>query len=999
MIALHVAYENQSLLLWSESTAVGKAKDLKTAAKALGLQDVLKVSAQQYFAWLPSKGAIPLPSNPLIKDMPTGKRKIALLAHPVETRALSLETLTELALICRNSSFTDTGCILGTSVFWIINLFTVAIDLTIKGLFLPSIQYVDNGWEARWIPMPDEDSEKLLAKLIDEQPPAVKCLSINDSDAPNSHRLNVTKSALSYLVDCLVRSKTAKTSAKYQLLSVHDAWIQALTIDNASIQWEKQQEIRDFARQYSDSSSQLLAVARAPVKICLRLSEPPSDKQKWTLEYLLQSKSDPGLLIPYADVWAKKASALEYLAQNGVDSFELPLLLLGQAAELYPALKTKSKSTLLSSMEFSTEEAWSFLMYYADVIVQSGFSLLLPAWWKGTNTTSGLSLSLKVKSPKMQSNAGMTLDSILEYDYRASIGAEDLSEEELNKLAKLKTPLVQIRGQWTYVNPEQIAETIKFLKKQQATAMTGKDLIRMALGAQESPVPVERVAMDGWVNKLYKELIGKQDFQLLKQPEQFNGKLRHYQEKGYSWLAFLKQWGLGACLADDMGLGKTVQALALLQRDREAGEKRPLLLICPTTVINNWLKEAERFTPEIKTMVHHGTARKKSEAFVKAAAKQGLVISSFGLLHRDLDFINQVNWGGIIIDEAQNIKNPQSLQSKAVRTLKAPYRIAMTGTPVENHVGDLWSIMDFLNPGLLGTEHSFKQRFHRQITLYQDQPTLDLLKKITSPFILRRLKTDKSIIKDLPDKIENKEYCTLTKEQASLYQAVADEVQREVESADGIARKGMVLSALTRLKQVCNHPAQYAADDSALLGRSGKLERLLELLDEIQENNEKTLIFTQYAQMGSILKKVLQDHFNKEVLFLHGGVPKKKRDEMVERFQTGGNTPAIFILSLKAGGTGLTLTQANHVIHYDRWWNPAVENQASDRAFRIGQKKNVQVHKFIVAGTLEEKIDALMERKAVIATSVIGSGESWLSNLSNDEFKDMIALSKTALGD
>jgi SNF2 family DNA or RNA helicase len=674
-------------------------------------------------------------------------------------------------------------------------------------------------------------------------------------------------------------------------------------------------------------------------------------------------------------------------------------MLLGQATCIYPALKTKTKTKLLSSMELSTEQALSFLMYYADIIVQSGFSLLLPAWWKGKNTTSGLSLSLKVKSPAMQSNAGMTLDSILEYDYRACIGTEDLSVEELHKLAKLKTPLVQIRGQWTYVNQEQIAETLKFLHKQQTTSLTGKDLVKIALGTQLSPIPLERLSIDGWVSKFYDELTGKQEFRQLKQPKHFSGKLRHYQEKGYSWLAFLKQWGLGACLADDMGLGKTVQALALLQSDREAGEKRPVLLICPTTVINNWLKEATRFTPEIKTLVHHGVVRQKSEAFIKSAAKQGLVISSFGLLHRDLEFINQVNWAGVIVDEAQNIKNPQTMQSQAVRTLKAGYRIAMTGTPVENHVGDLWSIMDFLNPGLLGSAQNFKTRFHRQITLYHDKPTVEMLKKITSPFILRRLKTDKNIIKDLPDKIENKEYCTLTKEQASLYQAVADEVQNQVENADGIARKGIVLAAITRLKQVCNHPVQYAADNSALPGRSGKLERLLEILYEIQENNEKTLIFTQYAEMGAILKKAVQDHFGKEVLFLHGALSKKKRDELVERFQSDTNAPGIFILSLKAGGTGLTLTQANHVIHYDRWWNPAVENQATDRAFRIGQKKNVQVHKFIVAGTLEEKIDMLMEKKAVIATSVVGSGEAWLSELSNDDFRKLISLSKTALGE
>ncbi len=484
----------------------------------------------------------------------------------------------------------------------------------------------------------------------------------------------------------------------------------------------------------------------------------------------------------------------------------------------------------------------------------------------------------------------------------------------------------------------------------------------------------------------------------MKQPDGFSGTLRSYQIKGFSWLAFLRQWGLGACLADDMGLGKTVQALAMVQHEKHKGECKPVLLICPTTVINNWLHEARRFTPNLQVAVHHGSSRLKEKDFFQMTKTSDLIISSYGLVFRDNKFLSKVAWAGVISDEAQNIKNPESKQAKAVRSLKAEYRIALTGTPVENHVGDLWAIMEFLNPGLLGSQERFRTRFHKPITLYQDRESAELLKKIVSPFILRRLKTDRSIIKDLPDKIETKEYCQLTKEQASLYQAVANEVERQVKEAEGIARKGIILAALTRLKQVCNHPAHYLQDNSDLTGRSGKVWRLLELLQEILANGERTLIFTQYAEMGLLLQRILQERFVREALFLHGGVTKKNAMSWFSVFKAE-IVHLGFILSLKAGGTGLNLTAANNVIHFDRWWNPAVENQATDRAFRIGQQKNVQVHKLIVAGTLEEKIDELMIRKLEISDKVLDSGEKTLSELSNAEFKNLITLSASALGE
>jgi len=362
--------------------------------------------------------------------------------------------------------------------------------------------------------------------------------------------------------------------------------------------------------------------------------------------------------------------------------------------------------------------------------------------------------------------------------------------------------------------------------------------------------------------------------------------------------------------------------------------------------------------------------------------------------------LKQPEWTALVLDEAQNIKNPQTKQAKAARALSAGRRIVLTGTPVENHVGDLWSIIEFLNPGWLGTQAEFKRTFHVPIQVERDPDAARRLQRLTAPFILRRLKSDKSIIADLPDKLEMKVFCTLTKEQASLYAAVVEETAERIESSEGVQRKGVVLATLMKLKQVCNHPTQFLGDGSAVAGRSGKLARLTEMLDEALSVGDRALVFTQFAEMGTILKNHLQESFGREALFLHGGTPKAHRDAMVERFQAKDDeAPPIFILSLKAGGTGLNLTAANHVFHFDRWWNPAVENQATDRAFRIGQKRRVQVHKFVCVGTLEEKIDAMIEQKKEIAGRVVGSGEAWLTKLSNAELKALFTLRESALGE
>ncbi len=504
------------------------------------------------------------------------------------------------------------------------------------------------------------------------------------------------------------------------------------------------------------------------------------------------------------------------------------------------------------------------------------------------------------------------------------------------------------------------------------------------------------VDADGWLGDL---LSGQADRRLepVPAPAAFAGELRPYQERGLSWLSFLDGLGLGGVLADDMGLGKTIQLLSLIAAQPTGSG--PTLLVCPMSLVGNWQREAARFTPGLRVHVHHGADRLAAGDLPAALAGVELVITSYGVAARDQAALGALTWARVVCDEAQNIKNHATRQARAVRALPAAARIALTGTPVENRLSELWSIMEFTNPGLLGPAEKFRQRFAIPIERDGSPDAEQALKRLTQPFVLRRLKTDQAIISDLPDKQEMKVWCNLTAEQASLYAAtVADMLSRIEDAADDISRRGLVLATMARLKQVCNHPAQLLGDGSRLPGRSGKLARLEEICDEIVAEGDKALCFTQYAEFGRMLQPHLAARLGCPVLFLHGGTPKKQRDAMVDTF--GSLTePAVFLLSLKAGGTGLNLTAASHVIHVDRWWNPAVEDQATDRAFRIGQRRNVQVRKFVCVGTLEERIDAMIEDKKALAERVVGSGESWLTELSAADLREVLELSPEAVSE
>jgi SNF2 family DNA or RNA helicase len=608
------------------------------------------------------------------------------------------------------------------------------------------------------------------------------------------------------------------------------------------------------------------------------------------------------------------------------------------------------------------------------------------------------------------------LDTLLQFDWQVAIGDLRLSPEEFRHLAGRGVPLVKHRGRWVQLDADAAEKAAAFLAGNAGGEMTLAEAFRTAFGAAAgvgttngapaAGVPILGLSGTSWVKDLLEQTPAA-TAEAIPQPAGFGGTLRPYQLRGLQWLAFLGRLGIGGCLADDMGLGKTIQLIALLLHERERvggggnGARRPgpTLLFAPTSVVGNWAKELTKFAADLKVLVHHGPERTHGEAFERAASASDVVVTSYALAHRDLEDLRKPRWHRIALDEAQKIKNPYAASTQAIRALAAPHRVALTGTPIENRLSELWSIMEVLNPGLLGSAAEFRDRFAVPIEKLVDQDRAGQLRRLIQPFVLRRTKQDPEVAADLPEKMEMRVYCNLTPEQAAMYQSITSDMLGQVDAADGIRRRALVLAALTRLKQVCDHPELLLKGTDRLEGRSGKLERLVEMLEEVIEEGDRALVFTQFREMGHLLERQLTERLRTPVLFLHGGTPAKQRDALVERFQAPDGDAKVFLLSLRAGGLGLNLTAANHVFHYDRWWNPAVESQATDRAHRIGQTRRVQVHKFVCMGTVEERIDQLLSDKLALADRIVGSGDDWLTNLSTEDLRKTLELSESAVAE
>ena len=642
-----------------------------------------------------------------------------------------------------------------------------------------------------------------------------------------------------------------------------------------------------------------------------------------------------------------------------------------------PELAAYLKSSGKSPMKFPAVQFADVFQRILPTLRMVGIGILMPkALEKLLVPKPSLRLTAKATG-KTASFLGF--DQILGFDYQVALGDRVMTLEEFQKLVKGLSGIVKIKDQYVLLNDGDIDKI--FNQSDFPTKLTSQQLLKVALAEEYGGASI---GLDPEVRKLINKLTTPEGIPL---PQGILATLRPYQMSGYRWMAQQSKIGFGSLIADDMGLGKTLQVIALLLKFKQDGllQNEKALVIVPTTLLTNWLKELEKFAPSLQATVYHGAGRKLD------LSGTDILLTTYGMVRSDLDSLKSKQWYAVVIDEAQNIKNTATDQTNAVKSIKSAVRIAMSGTPVENRLSEYWSIMEFVYPGYLGPAKTFADEIATPIQVYHDKDKVNLFRKITAPFILRRLKTDKTIISDLPEKVENNCYCSLAGEQAGLYQNVVNQALNSIEGAEGIQRKGMVLKMITALKQICNHPDNYLKKGKADPSVSGKSQMLLELLENIHESGEKTLIFTQYREMGDILVSMVENRFGFTPLFLHGGTTRKHRDEFVEEFQTKRNR-WIFILSLKAGGTGLNLTAASHVIHHDFWWNPAVEAQATDRAYRIGQDKNVMVNRLLTTGAFEEKIDEILQNKKELANLTVASGEKWIGELSNTELKEIFRL-------
>ncbi len=947
--------------------------------------------------------------------------------------------------------------LVGSSVRGFAVVSRVARHLLAQQRFVPMIMHEPGGaMSAGWRPwLSDEQQAERVLKLARSLPASARA-SAKESE---QDAMAVVEAFLGSIIDSTARSVLRAESMMEALEAGKDRagaddphllWLGGLLGEESSLtattmlQSEMIKSVRGWIGALDlrgQTSAWRLGVrVEEPIDIGLGgdADDPTENEMNWLLRFQLRSAEDPKISIEAEDLWLLPAEGTTIEGKRLDNPHELLLAELGRASRICPAFEEALAEAEPSMLFMPTLKAYEFLREHRPLLEEQGVSVQVPEWWESPAMRLGTRLRIDSGPPGEDemgsagdgaSSAKLGLGTLVNYHWEIAVGDKTLSLHEFEQLANRNTPLVLFGGKWVEIRPEDVNAALEFIRENPGGQMAFGEAMRLAYATdtRKTGVPVLGLEIGGWLSALLEQSGMGQKLPDVELPPTFHGTLRPYQLRGVSWLAFLERFGFGACLADDMGLGKTVQLLALLAYERAIAKQTtehadavpenqvlepvdaehelvlPTLLVVPMSVVGNWLREAERFCPSLNVVVHHGPERFSGDALVAQCEASDVVVTTYALANRDKETIERVKWRRIVLDEAQFIKNPQAKQSQAVRSLVAERRIALTGTPVENRLSELWSIMDFLNPGYLGTAGNFQRRFSVPIERYRDKPRGEQLRSLIGPFVLRRVKTDPTIIADLPEKIETREFSHLTREQAELYENTVKRVLAEVEQTQGMHRRGMVLSALIRLKQICNHPAQALRDGVTGTppdpSRSGKCVRLLEMLDEVVAAGDRALIFTQFRQMGQILSVMLRHELGKEVLFLHGGTTQKQRVAMIDQFQAETSRIPIMLLSLKAGGVGLNLTAANHVFHFDRWWNPAVENQATDRAFRIGQTRTVHVHKFVVRGTLEERIDEMIEQKTELAESIVGSGERWLTDLSSDDLKRILTLRQDAVAD
>ena len=1061
MFVVHAQWSEGRLCLWAESAALARTGEDPAehahpfAARADELVALLEPIIGARAARNIGEIEVKLPASDRVHPSPKlahhlardpvaaqGLRRVRVAAAPIDPEQVA--SVIESLLNAASDEARDAGgpsIELGPGVAYFASTVALARHLLAKERFVPMIAQESNGtMHASWRPwVSDEQTAQRVATLLRGMPPVVR----STVDEFGHEPWPILDDALWRVVDSecrrVLRSESMHETIEGRSLDdPHVAWLTGLLSGQDSVEasvanrQEMIRRIRGWVGGLEERGQS------AEWRLCLRMNEPlpeglspdlgaPPKSIGWSLSFHLQAVEAPQLLIDAADIWLLPSDTVTVEGRRVDGPQELLLAELGRASRVFRKLEKALSEAEPIDILLETEEAYTFLREMRPLLVEQGVGVIAPAWWE--TPASRLGARLRVGSEESElgdSGAGpgglatpqLGLSTLVEYHWEIAVGDTTLTLKEFEQLAAQKSPLVRVGGRWVEIRPEDVENAVRFIRENPGGQMRLGDAMRLAFASdvRKTGLPIVGMETAGWVSMLLGGDMQREGLPMVEQPDGFLGTLRPYQLRGVSWMAFLERFGFGVCLADDMGLGKTIQLLALMLHEREQAARAaaqgatvmpvgPTLLIAPTSVLGNWIHEAKRFAPSLKVLVHHGVERLLGESFADAASGADLIITTYALAHRDREAIETVAWGRVVLDEAQYIKNPTAKQSQAVRNFDAERRIALTGTPVENRLSELWSIMEFLNPGYLGEPAAFRKRFALPIERYRDVHKADQLRGLVQPFILRRLKTDPTVVSDLPEKLESKEYCHLTSEQASLYESCVKRMLGEVERAEGIQRRGLVLSALIRLKQICNHPSQLLKDYEPSAGRppsvtrSGKAIRLIEQVEEVLAEGEQALIFTQFRQMGTLLQHMLRHEFDRDILFLHGGTPQKQRQGIIDTFQRADGAAPILILSLKAGGVGLNLTAATHVFHYDRWWNPAVENQATDRAYRIGQTRTVVVHKYLVRGTLEERIDQMIEQKTELAENIIGAGERWLTELDTDDLREILQLRTDAIGD
>ena len=801
--------------------------------------------------------------------------------------------------------------------------------------------------------------EESVARLAEAMPASAAAIALDDTQAWDRRRL--LHAFADTVGDALVRTAAPEPSGRprERLLPWTARWAEALG-DTADTTVPLRDDGPDLVagiegwRQRGEGDSRLV----------LSLDAPDDPAGVWLLSFGVRTEDEEH--VSAADVWATADPSTTDGMLSG----------LSRAARAFPPIDRALTGESPTGVGLDTDEAWTFLTEAAPLLTGAGVEVALPA----EVSDEGLAAQIRLTS-----NDDGTVDA----EWEIAIDDRVLDAEEVRRLRDSGDRLAHHDGRWVVLDPD----TRAALETLGHTERIGRgEALALALAGTTGDewfgegTAASRVVVDETLAALMDALRGAGDLiEIDESPEGFEGSLRPYQRRGVAWLAGMADLGMGAVLADAMGLGKTIQLIGLLVRG-----PGPYLVVCPTSVVGNWEREVRRFAPGLDVMRHHGPERATD-----LTGFTGVVVTSYGTLRRDVELLKEVRWRIVALDEAQQVKNPQTAGAQAVRSLHADTTLALTGTPLENRLSELWAVIDATNRGLLGTQGSFTRRFVGPVEVRRDAAAADRLRRLVAPFIMRRTKDDPEVAKDLPDKIERTVVCALTREQAELYQKVTADALKKLEEADGIGRRGQILALLTALKQVTNHPAQYHKQEGPIVGRSGKLAVLREIIGEASDAGDQALVFTQFTAMGRLLSTQLGEDLGTDVPFLHGGLTLGQRDAMVAEFQQGSAAP-VLVVSTRAGGTGLNLTAATHVVHYDRWWNPAVEDQATDRAHRIGQTRTVEVHKLVTAGTVEERIAEMLERKRALADAVVGAGETWITELDDAALAELVSLSADA---